>query len=253
VDTSGFINLLTVRGKARAPLPKCVEYSIGLKYLPGFGSAPRIFVLKRKKEQTMAVNLITGQIQFIFMKKFFGLVLLVLVLVAVSGCTQTTKPSAPATTVPTTVLVTEIPTTLTTPEQTTIPVTTVVTEITIVETPMVTKVGTPVPSMTPSTKITTIHIRNNSFVPAVLTVLPGTGITWINDDSVSHVVKASGKSAGKFTSATMVSGARFGYTFGETTGTYEYTDPGFAGMNGSIIIANGAAVVGAPAMQSASP
>jgi plastocyanin len=201
----------------------------------------------------MAVNLITGQIQFIFMKRFFGLFILVLVLVAVSGCTQTNKSSAPATTVPTTVPATEIPATLPTPEQTTQPMTTAVTVTTAAEVTVVVTTAAPTVSMTPSTKVTTIHIRNNSFVPAVLTVLPGTGITWINDDSVSHIVKAAGKSAGKFTSAPMVSGARFGYTFGETTGTYEYTDPGFPGMNGSIIIANGAAVVGAPAMQGVSP
>lgn len=201
----------------------------------------------------MAVNLIIGRIQFIFMKKFLGLFILVLVLVAVSGCTQTTKPSAPATTVPTEVLTMETPTVPTTTEQTTIPATTFATVTTVPETTVVTTIVSPTPSMTPSTKITTIHIRNNSFIPNVLTVLPGTGITWINDDSVSHIVKASGKSAGKFTSAAMVSGARFGYTFGETTGTYEYMDPGFPGMNGSIIIANGAAVVGAPAMQTVAP
>ena len=189
------------------------------------------------------------------MKKFFGLFVFILVLAAVSGCTQTTKPSAPATTVPTTIPSTETMTTGLATEQTTIPVTTDVTAAitTAAETTVVTTVATPTPTLTPSTKITTIHIRNNSFVPAVLTVLPGTGITWINDDSVSHVVKASGKSAGKFTSSTMVSGARFGYTFGETTGTYEYMDPGFPGMNGTIVIANGAAVVGAPTMQSIAP
>jgi len=191
------------------------------------------------------------------MKKFFGLFILVLVLASVSGCTQSTKTSATATTVPTTISATEVPTTIVTTEQTTtiIPVTPEVTVMTTTatETTAVTTVATPTPASTPSTKITTIHIRNNSFVPAVLTVLPGTGITWVNDDSVSHIVKASGKSAGKFTSATMVSGARFGYTFGETQGTYEYMDPGFAGMNGTIIVANGAAVVGAPTVQPVSP
>lgn len=207
-----------------------------------------------KKTATMGVNLITRQYQFIFMKKFIGLFLLVLVLVAVSGCTQTVKPSTPATTVPTTDLPTEIPTTLAPTEQATIPAVIATTQADANITVMVTTVATPAPVMTPSTKITTIHIRNNTFVPAELTVLPGTGITWVNDDSVSHIVKASGDHKGKFTSSAMVSGARFGYTFGETPGIYEYTDPGYSGMNGTIIIVKGASVVGAPALQTtASP
>lgn len=207
-----------------------------------------------KKAATMGVNLITRQIQFIFMKKFIGLFLLVLVLVAVSGCTQTVKPSTPATAVPTTVLTTEIPTTLAPTEQATLPPAIPTTQADANLTAVVTTVATPAPVMTPSTKITTIHIRNNTFVPAELTVLPGTGITWVNDDSVSHIVKATGEHTGKFTSSIMITSGTFGYTFGDTVGIYEYTDPNFPGMNGTINVVKGAAVVGAPTVQStASP
>ena len=104
---------------------------------------------------------------------------------------------------------------------------------------MSTTVATPQPTITASTKITTIHIRNNTFVPDQLTVLPGTGITWINDDSVIHVVKATGDSKGKFTSADMISGATFIYTFGEATGTYEFGDPNYPDMTGTIIVKTG--------------
>jgi len=179
------------------------------------------------------------------MKTYIGLFILVMVLVATSGCTtQQAKPAATTTTV----TVTEVPTAATvidTPMPTAVP-----TEVsTVVTTPEgtanVTAVATTRPSMTPSTKVTTIHIRNNMFVPDQLTVLPGTGITWINDDSVTHVVKGIGDSKGKFTSSEMVNGAHFIYTFGENTGTYEFGDPSYPDMKGAIIVMKGDSVVGA--------
>jgi hypothetical protein len=64
-------------------------------------------------------------------------------------------------------------------------------------------------------------------------------------------VKATGDHAGKFTSSSMVNRGTFGYTFGDTAGIFEYTDPNFPGMNGTINVVKGAAVVGAPTVQSA--
>jgi plastocyanin len=135
---------------------------------------------------------------------------------------------------------------------TTVPTAVLTTAATPEVTANVTTAATARPDMTPSTKVTTIHIRNNTFVPDQLTVLPGTGITWINDDAVTHVVKASGDSAGKFTSSPMVTGASFIYTFGEATGTYEFMDPAYPDMKGAIIVKNGDAVVGAPTQISSS-
>jgi plastocyanin len=173
------------------------------------------------------------------MKIYIGLFILVMLLVAASGCTtQQAKPAATATTLTTTAVATEVPTAVNTPLTTTVPTvvsTTVVSEVST----KVTTVATPRPSMTASTKITVIHIINNTFVPAELTVLPGTGITWINDDSVTHIVKATGDAKGKFTSTEMIKGAQFGYTFGEELGTYEFMDPNYPGMKGAIIIKKG--------------
>jgi plastocyanin len=173
------------------------------------------------------------------MKIYIGLFILVMLLVAASGCTtQQAKPAATATTLTTTAVATEVPTAVNTPLPTTVPTevsTTVVSEVST----KVTTVATPRPSMTASTKITVIHIINNTFVPAELTVLPGTGITWINDDSVTHIVKATGDAKGKFTSTEMIKGAQFGYTFGEEPGTYEFMDPNYPGMKGAIIIKKG--------------
>jgi len=173
------------------------------------------------------------------MKKHIGLFILVVLLAAASGCTsQQATPNETATTIATPDSVTQVPTMVTTPLPTTIPATV----LTTAAPPVTTKVTTgaiPQPTITASTKVTTIYIRNNTFVPDQLTVLPGTGITWINDDPRSHSVKATGDAKGKFTSADLISGAQFRYTFGETTGTYEFMDPNYPDMKGAIIVKKG--------------
>ena len=184
------------------------------------------------------------------MKKSIVLFILVILLAAASGCTQTPAPTTPATTAAP-ASPTEVPTIITTPEPATVLQTTVsATEVTS----GITTAVTTRPSMTPSTKITTIHIRNNTFVPDQLTVLPGTGITWINDDTVTHVVKGIGNSTGKFTSAEMVRDAHFGHTFGEATGTFEFGEPANPAMKGAIIVKQGDSVVGgSPLISSSTP
>jgi plastocyanin len=171
------------------------------------------------------------------MKTYIGLFILVVLLAAASGCTsQQVTPIETATTIATPDSVTQVPTMVTTPLPTTIPATV----LTTAAPPVTTKVTTtPQPAITASTKVTTIYIRNNTFVPAELTVLPGTGITWINDDPRSHIVKATGDAKGKFTSSDLISGAQFRYTFGETTGTYEFMDPNYPDMKGAVIVKKG--------------
>ena len=44
---------------------------------------------------------------------------------------------------------------------------------------------------------------------------------------------------GKFTSAELINGAQFRYTFGEATGTYEFVDPNYPDMKGAIIVKKG--------------
>ena len=144
----------------------------------------------------------------------------------ISGCTQPANTANATTPVATTVA------TVVTTEATTIPPT----EIPAVATPepmtnatpeiitalpitAATVVKTAVPIGTLSTKVTTIYIRNNTFVPQELTVLPGTGITWINDDETVHAIKATGSHAGMFNSGDFVKGAEWGYTFGANEGT----------------------------------
>jgi plastocyanin len=80
-------------------------------------------------------------------------------------------------------------------------------------------------------------------------VLPGTGVTWINDDTKVHIVKASGARPGMFNSGEILPTAQFSYTFGEDEGVFTFTDLKDPGMNGTIIVKKGASIVGAPPIQ----
>ncbi len=84
--------------------------------------------------------------------------------------------------------------------------------------------------------VTTIHMRNNSFVPRVLVALPGSGITWINDDAVPHSLKMSGSDGRFFNSGDIMPGSVYGYTFGKTEGNYTISDTRYPDMTGTIVI-----------------
>lgn len=187
------------------------------------------------------------------MKKIIGLFILIIALALVSGCTQqtTTKPV-------TTVATMEVPTVIETSVETTVAPTE---EATIVETSVETSsveanVTAPVEetasvtqaitaAMTPSTKVTVIHIANNTFSPATLMVLPGTGITWVNDDSTVHSVKVIGEHAGMFNSGDIAAKVgRWGYTFSQKEGTYEYADGYNLNVTGVIIVKKGDSFAG---------
>ena len=190
------------------------------------------------------------------MKKIIGLFILIMALAMVSGCTQ------PATTTPaTTVATTEVPavvattaeiTAAPTEEATTIetPVETgtIVAEVTapveeITTAPVVTQAVTA--AMTPSTKVTVIHIVNNSFSPATLMVLPGTGISWVNDDSTVHSVKTLGDTSPKFNSGDIAAKTgRWSYTFSEKEGTIHYADGYNLNVTGVIIVKKGESFAG---------
>ncbi|MDO9325012.1 MAG: cupredoxin domain-containing protein [Methanoregula sp.] len=180
------------------------------------------------------------------MKRFIGLFILVIVLALISGCTQPAQPAAVPTPVPTTV-----PTVITT-EATLTPTLMPTMEQTPVPTTVTTILSTPKITLVPQTTKTIIYIRNNTFVPVELTVLPGTGITWINEDTIAHSVKITGIHAGMFNSGDIIPTATSGYTFGEV-GVYDFICPDHPDMKGTIVVKNGASVVGAPTMQTPSP
>lgn len=196
------------------------------------------------------------------MKKIIGFLILLIVLIGVCGCTQpaakptTVTPTAttvvPATT-EATIETTAVPTVETTIEAT--PVATSIPEANVTAPTLgnatvtanttvaeITETVTAV--MTPSTKVTTVHIVNNTFSPSVLMVYPGTGISWINDDSTVHSVKAIGSHAGKFNSGEIPKGVRWSYSFGEAEGTFEYADGFNQNITGTIIVKSGASLLG---------
>ena len=172
------------------------------------------------------------------MKKFIGLFILVIALVMISGCTQPAQPVAVTTPVAT--AVPTVPPTVATMVPTMMPpvVTTVLSKPKITLVPQITKI--------------IFYMRNNTFVPKELTVLPGTGVTWVNEDPIVHSVKTTGTHTGMFNSGDIIPTATWGYTFGAEQGVFEFTCPDYPDMKGTIVVKDGASVVGAPTMQTPS-
>ena len=175
------------------------------------------------------------------MKKFIGLFILVIALVVISGCTQPTQPVAVTTTVATPVptVPPTIPPTVATPVPTIMPTT------------VATVLSTPKITLVPQTKKTIFYMRNNTFVPTELTVLPGTGISWVNEDSIDHSVNTIGIHASTFKSGIIIPGASSGNTFADE-GVFEFACPDHPDMKGKIVVKAGPSVEGAPTIQASS-
>ncbi|MFA5332591.1 MAG: hypothetical protein WC342_09445 [Methanoregula sp.] len=178
------------------------------------------------------------------MKLLIGFVVMLVALVAITGCTQTTL-STPTTTETTAVPTTEattIATTVPTTEATTVAATTetlvanVTVPMTAETTSETTVVTTVIPTITSASQVTIIHFTSTGFSPVLDTVLPGTGINFLNDDNVTLAVKATGDSAGMFNSGDILPGARFQYAFSEKTGTYTYALASDKLVNGTIVV-----------------
>jgi len=186
------------------------------------------------------------------MKLFMGFIILLVALVAVTGCTQTASPSAEVTTV-TTAPVTEVTTaatTVVTPVETTVPVTTatIIANVTAPKT-NVTTVATvaPVnvtPTVTAANGITLIHVTKTSITPQTDVVLPGTRISWVNDDTVTLAIKATGDNAGMFNSGDIIPKGQFAFDFSEKTGTYTYALADNSSVTGTIIVKAGRSLSG---------
>jgi hypothetical protein len=86
----------------------------------------------------------------------------------------------------------------------------------------------------PSVGAATVHIVNGSFLPSIVIVQPGEGVTWINDDSFPHSVVSSGNHFGMFASGGIVSGGSWGYTV--TGDTFDYSEGSNTGMTGRVIV-----------------
>jgi amicyanin len=77
-----------------------------------------------------------------------------------------------------------------------------------------------------------VKIANFTFQPPVVTVKPGTAVTWVNDDDIPHTVVAKN---GSFRSKVLDSGDRFTFTFAKA-GEYDYFCSIHPHMTGKIIV-----------------
>jgi len=178
------------------------------------------------------------------MKLLMGFIVLLVALVAITGCTQTASPSEQTTTETTAPVTTEVTTeatTVVTTVATTIPTTTetIVANVTAPAenvTENVTETATAAPTATAASQITKIHITKLGFTPQTDVVLPGTGIIWVNDDNVTHSIKTIGNNTGMFTSSDIIPGATYTYSFSENTGTYIYAFADNQTITGTIIV-----------------
>lgn len=78
----------------------------------------------------------------------------------------------------------------------------------------------------------TVHIKNFMFVPATVTVAPGTTVTFVNDDEEPHTVTSNDKS---FDSEGLDTNQKFTHTFTKA-GTYLYFCEVHPYMHGTVIV-----------------
>src|SRR5437868_1349894 len=77
-----------------------------------------------------------------------------------------------------------------------------------------------------------VKIANFTFQAPVVTVKPGTVVTWTNDDDIPHTVTANN---GAFRSKVLDTGDRFTFTFAKA-GAYDYFCSIHPHMTGKIIV-----------------
>lgn len=183
------------------------------------------------------------------MKLLMGFIILLVALVMITGCTQpasTTTPVTTATTAPVTTESTTVATSVPTTVATTVPVNTTATIIANVTAPAANTTTVPVTTAapvnvtataTPASMVTTIVLTSTGFAPQTDIVLPGTGVSFVNKDNVSHTVVATGNSTGMFNSGALIPGGAFSYTFSlKQVGTVTYGLADNSSVTGTIIV-----------------
>ena len=84
--------------------------------------------------------------------------------------------------------------------------------------------------------VATVSMDHNTFIPGEITVVPGTTVTWINNEAMPHTVVDSNKG---FRSKALVKDASFSFTFA-TAGDYSYLCSIHPNMKGKVIVKAGA-------------
>jgi plastocyanin len=80
--------------------------------------------------------------------------------------------------------------------------------------------------------VATVSMDHNIFTPGEITVVPGTTVTWINNEAMPHTVVDVNKG---FRSKTLVKDAKFSFTF-TTAGDYSYLCSIHPNMKGKVIV-----------------
>jgi plastocyanin len=80
--------------------------------------------------------------------------------------------------------------------------------------------------------VATVSMDHNTFIPGEITVVPGTTVTWVNNEAMPHTVVDVNKG---FRSKTIVKDAKFSFTF-TTAGDYSYLCSIHPNMKGKIIV-----------------
>jgi len=81
----------------------------------------------------------------------------------------------------------------------------------------------------------TIEIKNFAFDPGSLAVKTGTVVTWINQDSVPHIIASDTGSPVPFSSDSLSTGSSYSFTFTQA-GTYAYYCTIHPSMKGTVIV-----------------
>ena len=93
-------------------------------------------------------------------------------------------------------------------------------------------VGMPLAAPADTPAPTLVHIKNFMFVPATITVTPGTAVTFVNDAEEPHTVTANDKS---FDSEGLDTNQKFTHTFAKA-GTYMFFCEVHPYMHGTVIV-----------------
>lgn len=93
------------------------------------------------------------------------------------------------------------------------------------------------PAITPVPPGPQIIFQGNAFNPATLEVLPGTTVTWVNQDTSSHTFLIGDPANPAATSNSIPPGGTFSFTFADQ-GIYNFQLKSNASVNGSIQVRN---------------
>lgn len=78
----------------------------------------------------------------------------------------------------------------------------------------------------------TVTMKNSAFSPATLTVITGSKVTWMNNDSMIHTVTTTD---GSINSGDIAVNSSYSKTF-SAAGTFNYYDAHHPGMTGVLIV-----------------